>query len=307
MSLRTDSKISLRRNVPLSHYCTMQVGGPARYFAEPACEEELAECLEFVRAERLPYFLLGKGSNVVFPDEGYPGLVITLIHYEKDRLFFDEEKMQVTVSSGTHLYRLSLGCRDRGFGGVEFLANIPGTVGGALIMNAGFSRFPGQVSEIGDLVEEAVVMNPDGTKEALPKDRLQFVYRRSNLEGRIILHAKLQLWRRRPEAIQQEIRANFDYRNEKQDLRFPSSGSIFKNPAPPLPSAGKLIEKAGLKGMRVGGMKVSDKHGNYFVNSGGARSADLIKLIEKVQKTVWDATQIFLETEVRIIEKPKGV
>ena len=103
MSLRTALKVSLRRNVPLSHYCTMQVGGPAQYFAEPAREEELIECFEFARQENMPFMILGKGSNVIFPDEGFPGLVVTLIHYEQDRIHFDTEKPQVTASGGIYL------------------------------------------------------------------------------------------------------------------------------------------------------------------------------------------------------------
>lgn len=284
----------------------MQVGGPARYFAEPTSEEELIDCLEFARQNHLPIAILGKGSNVIFPDEGFAGLVITLIHYDRDVLFFDEEKWHVTTSSGIHLYRLALACRDQGFGGAEFLANIPATAGGAVVMNAGFSRFPGQVNEIGDLVEEVMVMNLDGKKERLTRGELRFSYRSSHLQGRIILQVKLQLWRRRPEEIQREIRANFDYRNEKQDLRFPSSGSIFKNPPPPHPSAGRLIERLNLKGIRVGGMMVSERHGNYFVNVGGATSTDVTQLIQKIQEAVWNATQVFLEPEVRIIESPKA-
>ncbi len=281
----------------------MQVGGPARFFAEPAREEELLECIEFARHEGLPLMILGKGSNVVFPDEGYPGLVVTLIHFEQDRIQFDPEKPEVIASSGIHLYRFTLACRDHGLGGAEFLANIPGTIGGALIMNAGFSRYPGQSSEIGDIVQEVNVINEEGKKETLKRNDLQFSYRHSNLEGRIILSAKFALWRRRSEDIQKEIRANFDYRNEKQDLRFPSSGSIFKNPGSG-PSAGKLIDQLGLKGARVGGIKVSDKHGNYFVNTGNAKSSDLVQLIQQIQKAVLDATHVFLEPEVRIIEKP---
>ncbi len=151
MSLRTDLKTLLRPNVRLANFCTMQVGGPARYFAEPSTEEELCDLVEFAQQENIPFFVLGKGSNVIFPDDGFPGLVITTIHYEQDRIEFDEEKLQVRASAGIHLYRLVLACRDHGFGGGEFLGNIPGTVGGAILMNGGFSRFPGQKNEIGDL------------------------------------------------------------------------------------------------------------------------------------------------------------
>ncbi|MBI3314247.1 MAG: UDP-N-acetylmuramate dehydrogenase, partial [Candidatus Omnitrophica bacterium] len=303
MSLRTDLKVSLRRKVSLSQYTTMQVGGAAEYFAEPTVEEELVEALEFAAQENLPWMILGKGSNLIFADEGYPGLIISLLQYEKERIQFDTVHTRVTASSGVHLYRLAASCRAVGFGGAEFLAGIPGTVGGAVIMNAGFSRFPGQMSEIGDILEAVTFINPKGRKETRLRDELEFSYRKSSLEGNIILEAKLKLWKRTPEQIDHEMKANFDYRNTKQDLRYPSSGSIFKNPPAPALSAGRLIEQAGLKGVRIGGVMVSDKHGNYFVKVGPATSTDVIELIRKVQKSVFDATQVLLEPEVRIIQR----
>lgn len=299
MSSQASSKTLLRHNVDLSNFTTMQVGGTARYFSEPSTEEELHEVLEFAKTENLPYFILGKGSNVIFPDEGFPGVVITLIHYEQDKIVFDPDKPVVTASAGIHLYRFVVACRERGLGGAEFLCNVPGTVGGGLIMNAGFSRFPGQTNEISDLVEEVTFLNKDGRKEAWGKDKLQFSYRHSNLEGKIILSGTFRLWRRKPEDIQKEIRANFDYRNSKQDLKHPSSGSIFKNPGAPHPSAGKLIDQLGLKGTRVGDAQVSDKHGNYIINVGNAKSSDVWALIEQIQKKVFDATGIVLEPEVK--------
>ena len=306
MNLRIDLKSPLRRNVSLASHCTMQVGGEANYFAEPASEEELVELLEFVHQENIPFIILGKGSNVIFPDDGFPGLVITLIHFEQDKIRFDPEALTVTASSGIYLYRLVLACRDQGFAGTEFLANVPGTLGGALIMNAGFSRFPGQTNQIGDLVEEVTILHPDGRKAVLAKKELEFSYRHTNLQGKIVLAGKLKLWRRKPEEIQQEIRANFEDRNRKQDLQYPSSGSIFKNPRPPLPSAGELIERLGWKGAKVGGAMVSVKHGNYIINNGGAKSADVVQLIQKIKKAVLDATGILLESEVRIMENPGG-
>lgn len=282
----------------------MQVGGNARYFAEPASEEELLELLDYARQEDLPFTILGKGSNVLFPDAGFPGLVITLIHYEQDKMAFDEDRLTVRASSGIYLYRLVLAARDAGLAGIEFLCNVPGTLGGALMMNAGFSRFPGQRNEIGDLVEEVTVLNSDFKKEVVARKDLKFSYRQSHLGGRIILSGLLRLWRRNPGIIGREIRANFENRNRKQDLQHPSSGSIFKNPAPPSPSAGQLIERLHLKGVRIGSAMVSPKHGNYVINLGGARSSDVMALVDQIQKTVFDATGILLELEVKIIEAP---
>lgn len=301
MNSRIGLKTPLRRKVPLSRYTTMQVGGEAEYFAEPANEEELSELLEFSQQENLLVHLLGKGSNTIFPDGGFPGLVITMIHFAQERIMFHPELPRVTVSAGIHLYRLALSCRDHGLGGVEFLASIPGTVGGALAMNAGFSRHTGQRNEIGDLVEEVTVMDSQGKKEALTRPDLKFSYRRSNLKDKIVLEAALRLWHRPVDVIEKEIRANFKYRNCEQDVRYPSSGSIFKNPSRGKLSAGQLIDRLGLKGLRVGGAMISKEHANYMINLGTARSQDFVELIAKVQKAVLDATGIELETEVLIV------
>ena len=301
MSLPAGSKVLLRRNVELSKYCTMQIGGSADYFSEPRSEEELTEVLQFVREENLPVFILGKGSNVVFADGGFRGVVITLIHFRDQDIRFDPQAAEVTASGGTHLYRLATACRDAGLAGTEFLSGIPGTVGGAVMMNAGFSRFDGQKNEIGDLVKEIVVLDEQGDKRRLSVPELNFSYRHSNLQGKIILEVTLKLWHRPAEQIEQEIRANVEYRNREQDLKHPSSGSIFKNPPKPHPSAGRLIDQLGLKGTTAGGMSVSPKHGNYFINSGRATCSDLLSLIALIQKAVFNGYGILLEPEVRVI------
>lgn len=303
MKFPVESPLSIRKDVDLATFCTMQVGGPAKYYAQPHTEEDLREALRFSSQHQLPVFILGKGSNVIFPDSGYPGLVISMTRFGDQDIRFDSEKSSVYVSAGVFLYKLALACQKNGFGGAEFLASIPGTVGGALMMNAGYSRHPGQKNEIGDLVEEVYVMDAEGKRLVLTKDKLEFNYRHSNLENFVVLGAKLKFWHRRSEDIQTEIDANFKYRNDHQDLKHPSSGSIFKNPAPPQPSAGKLIDSLNLKGMRVGGAMVSERHGNYIINANAATASDVIQLIHQVQKLVFDATQILLEPEVRIINR----
>lgn len=304
MSLPTGLKVSLRRNVNLALYTTMQVGGAAEYFAEPISLDELIEAIDFARSEKLPWMILGKGSNMIFPDSGWPGVVISLLQFEKDLIEFDPDAGTVHASAGVHLYRFALACRNAGFGGAEFLSGIPGTFGGALFMNAGFSRHKGQKNEIGDLVESVDVLAPDGSRRTLSKSELVFSYRKSNLQSQVILGGTLCLWKRKPEDVQLEIKANFDYRNHEQDLKHPSSGSIFKNPAPPSPAAGKVIDQLGLKGLRVGGAMVSERHANYIIKSGPAKSSDVSELIQKIQEIVRKETGIELETEVRIIKTP---
>ncbi len=297
----TESKIPLRFEVPLSRYSTFQIGGPARYFSEPTSLEELELLLEFAQQEKLPFLAVGKGSNLLFPDEGYPGLVITFIHFEADYMLFNRQDHTVNVSSGVNLYRFSLGCREAGFGGAEFLSHIPGTIGGALVMNAGFSRVPGKKVEIGSLVEEVTVLTPEGEIRNLAPESLEFGYRRSNLEGFLVLRGRLKLFPRERQEIHSEIQANFEYRNKVQDVRYPSAGSVFKNPPGGVGTSGQLIEKVGLKGKRIGGAMISPRHANFIVNIGGAKAADVIRLMELTQATVLEAFNVRLEPEVRII------
>lgn len=309
MSLPDESRLSglripLRYNVLLSRFSTFRIGGPARFFSEPTSCEELEGLLQFARSEGLPVLIIGKGSNILFPDDGFPGLVITTIHFEPNKIICDAVEETVTASSGVNLYRLALTARDAHLGGIEFLSHIPGTLGGALMMNAGFSRFAGKKAELGDVVEEVTVLTLEGEPRSLRREDLEFSYRKSNLEGWVILEAKLRLRAAKPEDIQREIQANFDYRNRVQDLRYPSAGSVFKNTPGAPASSGQLIEKIGLKGKRVGGAMISDRHGNFIVNLGGARASDVLELIEMAQKKVFEAFGIHLEPEIRIIESP---
>ena len=297
----SDPKLLLRTDVSLSRYSTFQIGGNARFFAEPAHLNELQSLLAFARSEGIPVLGIGKGSNVLFPDQGFPGLVITFIHYEPKRIEFDPEHFVVTASSGVNLYRLALACRDAGFGGVEFLSHVPGTLGGALMMNAGFSRTPGVKNEIGELVEEITVLTPEGDIRILERSALAFHYRKSGLEGHILLEAKLKLFWAEPEVIQREIEACFSYRNRVQDLRYPSAGSVFKNPESGQGPAGQLIERVGLKGHRIGNAMFSDKHGNFIVNLGGARASEVLGLIHLAQEKVLEKFGVPLEPEIRII------
>lgn len=298
-------KAPLRFDVPLSRYSTIQIGGNARYFSEPTSVEELQALLLFAREEGLPVLTIGKGSNLLFPDEGFPGLVITFIHFDSERIVCDRQDFTATASSGVNLYRLALATRDAGLGGAEFLSHIPGTVGGALAMNAGFSRIPGQKMEIGDFVETVTAMTPTGEIRKLGRNDLEFGYRSSNLGGFILLEARLKLFPAKPEEIQAEIKACFAYRNRVQDLRHPSAGSVFKNPGASQGSAGQLIEKVGLKGKRIGGAKISDRHANFIVNTGGARASEVLALIELAQQKVQESFGVRLEPEIRILRNPQ--
>ncbi|MFA5167441.1 MAG: UDP-N-acetylmuramate dehydrogenase [Candidatus Omnitrophota bacterium] len=291
---------ALQRNVLLAPRTTLRIGGPAAYFAEPESEEEISKLLAWAKREGLSFFVLGNGSNVIFGDAGYKGLVISMCRFRNDLIKMNLDQLQVTVSAGVSLARLVRFCQESGLAGVEFLAQIPGTVGGALVMNAGFSRYAGQHNEIGDLVLEVRVLQKDGTPAMLGREDLKFSYRHSNLDKYLLLEVVLKLWRRPKDQIWNEIKANRDFRKIRQDISGPNAGSIFKNPLGLHHAAGALIERAGLKGKQIGGIQVSEQHANYFINRGNATSADVIQLIEEVQKTVFHATGITLEPEIRI-------
>ena len=303
MSSSITSIPALQRNVLLASYTTLRIGGPAAYFAEPEHEEELSKLLAWADREGLSFYVLGNGSNVIFDDGGCEGLVISMRRFRNDLIKMDFDRSRVTVSAGVSLARLVRFCQESGLGGAEFLAQIPGTVGGALVMNAGFSRHGGQRNEIGDLAQEVRAFRKDGTLAVLRREELEFSYRHSNLDAYLLLEATIQLWRRPKEQILNEVQANHDFRKRRQDISEPNAGSVFKNPLGGHPTAGALIEKAGLKGKRIGGIQISEQHANYFINTGNATSADVVQLIKEVQKTVFHATGITLEPEIRIIQK----
>lgn len=297
------SALPLQRNVPLADYTTMRIGGPADYFAEPSHEEQLLKLLSWANEEKHPCFVLGNGSNVIFDDEGFRGLVLSLRRFENDLVKLDLDTCKVTVSAGVSLSRLVRFCQESGLAGTEFLVHIPGTVGGALAMNAGFSRHSGQLNAIGDLVDEIRAVTPAGAVVHWGRAELKFAYRQSNVGDLIVLEAVLRLWRRPQDQIRKELNANMDFRRARQNVQGPNAGSVFKNPQAPHPTAGYLIDQAGLKGKRIGGIQISEQHANYFVNLGGATCADVRRLIEEVQKTVLHETGIVLEPEIRVVAK----
>ncbi len=283
---------SVLEHEPLSRHTTFHIGGPADYFVEVPDTESLKVLLKTALALRLPWITIGAGSNVLFSDAGRRGLVLRL-----GRGFQDLRVEGETVVAGAGLRCLALvrQCAEQGFGGLEFLAGVPGTVGGAIRMNAGTGD-----GEIGDRVETVTVLLSDGTLCEFSRDTVGFGYRASRLpEGGVIVSVRLRLARKPREQALNTIRTELDRRKATQPVAEQNAGCMFKNPKEAV--AGALIDKAGLKGRRVGGVEVSHLHANFFNNLGGATASDVLALLGEVQAAVRTRHGIALEPEIVVV------
>ncbi|MDR0678791.1 MAG: UDP-N-acetylmuramate dehydrogenase [Puniceicoccales bacterium] len=277
---------ALAENVPMARFTSLRIGGPARFFAEPHSLEELRRLLRCAREAELRVFVLGAGTNLLVDDGGFFGLVLRLRGAFWERYYFRSEG--ITARCGLSLRCLGRLCGENAIGGYEFCNGIPGTVGGAIFQNAGAFG-----SAIGDLIREVAILQPDGEFARL---RPAFSYRRSFLPaGAIVLSVELLRQEGDKDHIFRRQKEMAKMRRERQP-REPSAGSLFRNP--PSHSAGELIERAGLKGFRVGGAQISRKHGNFAVNAGGATCADVLNLTFFVKHTVRERFKIDLEPEV---------
>lgn len=276
---------------PLSRHTTWRIGGPADLFIVPADRADLMTALRLLKDEGVPWLVLGYGSNVLVRDGGVRGAVICPRRLR--RITFDGGK-RVRVEGGLPLMALVREAARRGLAGVETLAGIPGSVGGAVAMNAGAGG-----REMADLLMAARIAGEEGEEEWRP-ERFAFGYRSSAVGAeRIVVEATLQLRGAAAEEVQAELRQRLAHRRQAQNVGFPNAGSVFKNP--PGQPAWRLIEEAGMRGARAGGAKVSEVHANFIVNVGGATAADVESLIERVRRTVHRKHGIRLEPEVRVI------
>ena len=278
---------------PLARYTTFKIGGPAALFARPADARQLEAALAACKKSDVRYYLLGQGSNTLFADEGFDGAVIcTRMMGDVPRI----EGERMTAPAGAGLTALCAMARDAGLTGLEFACGIPGSLGGALYMNAG--AYGGEMK---DVVETVTCLTPEGTVETRPADALAFGYRTSVFEqdGSCVLSATLCLARGDKAAIRARMAELLSKRREKQPLEWPSAGSTFKRPEGHF--AGTLIDQCGLKGLTVGGAQVSEKHAGFLINRGGATFADMTELIRQVQQRVLDAAGVRLEPEVKIV------
>lgn len=286
--------IQLKEGELLSSHTTFRIGGAAKYFAVPKNEEEIMEAVDFAIVKDLPYYILGKGSNVLFADEGYPGVIIEIgAGMEKVERIGDTG---IRAQAGVSLSALAAFAAREGLSGLEFAGGIPGTLGGAVTMNAG--AYGGEMK---DVIVSAKVMDKEGAVQELSCEDLQLGYRTSIVQKKqlVVLEAEFLLKPGTTEEIQNTMKELNAKRREKQPLEYPSAGSTFKRPEGYF--AGKLIEDAGLRGYRVGDAQVSEKHCGFVVNRGKATCAEVLQLIEDVQKEVKEQFGVQLEPEVRII------
>ena len=286
-----------QQRVSLAHYTTWKIGGAAERLIEPSFGE-LPQVLSLARGKGLPVYFLGRGSNVLIDDAGLPGLVIVT---RNSLTGLRRESDCIVAESGVFLPHLSKFAAREGFSGFEFLIGIPGTVGGAIAMNAGLTVF--RPREMTAIVQDFDVLNLDGSVETLTMDDVNPGYRRTDLlDGkRLILRARFRLEEAGdPTEIKRNTFEHLAERKRKQPLDKPTAGSTFKSP-PGSKGAGWYIEQAGLKGFQVGGARVSPVHANWIENLGNAKAANVRQLIVHIQDTVKARMGIELETEVRFL------
>lgn len=285
----------IRFHCPMSQYTTFRVGGrvDAIYFTQKL--SHLKRMVSYLSGEGIPYLVVGRGSNLLVKDGGLQGVVI-ILQGELAAIEQNEQNNRIIVAGGG----LSIGktlsyCKLKGLSGLEFLAGIPGTMGGAVAMNAGaFGK------DMGSMVQDIEMITRQGDLVVMDKSQINFSYRTASIpRGAVIVKAGFELSKEDPDTMAERIADYMSRRRAKQPLEYPSGGSIFKNP--PNDYAGRLIENAGLKGKRIGKALISPKHANFIVNTGGARAEDILALMDLAREKVREETGIELEPEIKVV------
>lgn len=277
----------LKIDVPLSGHTSLRVGGSVQFWAEPKDTADLRVLVQLVRKQRLPLRIIGAGTNILVDDVGLKGMVVKLNSSYFKKIKINQEF--IYAGAGLSLAKLVRYTQENGLSGFELLAGIPGTVGGALVMNAG---------NIGDRVLDVTVMDRQSRIKLLKRKDIRFRYRESNLSKYIILGAHFRLIKNTRIHVREKIKDYLDYRKRTQDLAWPSCGCFFKNPNSK--PAAYLIERCGLKGSFIGDAAVSSKHANFIVNKGKATSKDIIKLMNYIKGCVKRRFNLDLEPEIKI-------
>ena len=293
MSIFNGLEATVKENYALAKHTWYGIGGPADYFIQPHNPDQLAEVTVRCKDNGIQLRVIGFGSNLLIHDDGVRGAVVKLDSEAFRQTEFNEQR--VTAWAGAELGTLVLTCVKRGLAGIEMLTGIPGSMGGAVRMNAG-----GGFGDIGSVVESVTLMDKEGNSFTKAKPELAFDYRSTNITAAFILNATLKLREDDPEQIMRTLQETWIHKKNNQPLNTRSCGCVFKNP--PGQSAGALIDRAGLKGLQVGGAKVSDKHANFIVAEKGCQSADVLRLMDAMQARVKEQFDIALEPEIEIWE-----
>lgn len=291
-------EINIEKEPDMGQHTSFKAGGRAALLLIPEDQEQLRRVLEYLSGEELPYMILGNGSNLLVRDGGYEGAMVKLGEGFRT-IEANRETGLLTAGANVSMSQVAQAAIGAGLGGFEPLSGIPGTLGGALFMNAG--AYDGEMSFV---VKEALVMSRDGRgPRVIQKEDMGLSYRKSFFQGSrdVIMQVTLQLTPGNPGEIEQKVIEFTRRRNEKQPMNYPSAGSFFKRPEGYF--AGKLITDAGLKGLKLGGAQVSSLHAGFLINTGGATAEDILLLMKVVQRTVADRFGVELEPEVRIIGK----
>ena len=296
---RAIGSIDVVENLALSSVTTFRIGGPADFVIAPENVRELTRAIDVLKDMDIPYIVIGRGSNILAADEGFRGAVIRM-----STDYFQQTKVQdniIIAEAGVTLTSLARTAQKHGLTGLEFASGIPGSLGGGIFMNAG--AYGG---ELKDVVQEVTIVDYEGKIRHLDKTEMEFGHRTSVLQSKswICVGAVLQLSYGDPEAIEKRMDELTQQRKAKQPLEYPSAGSVFKRPEGHF--AGALIEQAGLKGYRIGGAEVSEKHAGFIVNRGGATAKDVVSLVRHIQKTVKEQFGVSLEPEIRYLT-PDGL
>lgn len=277
---------------PMKLHTSMEVGGPASYYIRPASGEETAALLTVLRRENVPYYVIGNGSNLIVRDEGFDGVIVEMLRLSE----ISVDGTTVTAQCGAMLKEIARAAAEHALTGFEFASGIPGSLGGAVTMNAG--AYDGEMK---DIIASVTLLDADGAIVTKTCEEMQFSYRHSicSEQDFVVLSASFRLREGDKAEIEAKMEDLSQRRKEKQPLEYPSCGSTFKRPEGYF--AGKLITDAGMKGFRLGGAQVSEKHAGFVINRDGASSADVLALIEQVQKTVNEKFGVELKCEVKII------
>lgn len=291
MNIFNGLEAAVKKDYALAKHTWYGIGGPADYFIQPQDPDQLAEVILRCQDNNIKMRVIGFGSNLLIGDDGVQGAVVKL---DSDAFTQTEFNGQhITAWAGAELSALVLTCVKRGLAGIETLTGIPGSMGGAVRMNAG-----GRFGDIGSVVESVTLMDKEGSIFTKAKPELAFDYRFTNITAKFILNAQLKLREDDPEQIMRTLQETWIHKKNNQPLNTRSCGCVFRNP--PGQSAGALIDRAGLKGLQVGGAKVSDKHANFIVAQQDCKSMDVMRLIDSIKARVQEQFDIELEPEIEI-------